>query len=97
MIVRVQGSGQYRLAERDIAELQSIDHKLVDAVHAQDEVQVHALLDEMIDLVKTKGTPVGIDELVSSDTVLPHDTITVEEVQALLEHESLVGTAKTAG
>jgi hypothetical protein len=96
MIVRVQGSGQYRLADSDVDTLKAFDHKLVDAVHARDQVQVHQLLDEMIALVQGKGQPLDIDELVESETVLPHDTITVEEVQSLLQHESLVGTAIAA-
>jgi hypothetical protein len=97
MIVRVQGSGQYRLAESEVAALQDLDRRLVDAVHARDKLQVHQILDEMIALVQSKGQPVGVDELVASDTVLPHDTITVEEVHSLLQHESLIGAANPAG
>ena len=93
MIVRVQGSGQYRLAEPEVQALHTLDHQLVQAVHAKDEVQAHQLLSQMIALVQTKGSLVAEDELVASDTVLPPDTISVEEVEALLQHESLVGSA----
>ncbi|MDB5056768.1 MAG: hypothetical protein JWO59_240 [Chloroflexi bacterium] len=97
MIVRVQGSGQYKLAQNDVDGLQALDRKLVEAVHAKDEIQVHQILDEMIALVQSKGIPLGAGELVSSDTVLPHDAISIEEVQSLLQHESLVGATQSAG
>ena len=92
MIVRVQGSGQYRLGEADVQALHELDHRLVVAVHAADEVQAHQVLGDMIALVQDKGSVVGDDELVASDTVLPHDSISVAEVGALLQHESLVGS-----
>jgi len=93
MIVRVQGIGQYRLGDADVQALHALDHKLVEAVHAGDEVQAHQVLGDMIALVQDKGSVVGDDELVASDTVLPHDSISVAEVGALLRHESLVGSA----
>jgi hypothetical protein len=96
MIVRVQGSGQYRLADSEVEALKGFDHQLVDAVHARDQILVHQLLDEMIALVQGKGQPLEIHELLESETVLPHDTITLEEVESLLLHESLVGTANAA-
>jgi hypothetical protein len=97
MIVRVQGSGQYRLADSDVQALHGLDQKLVEAVHAHDDVMVHQLLSEMIALVQANGSPLGAEELLSSDTVLPPSTLSIEEVQALLQHESLVGTAHPAG
>ncbi|MGH2390744.1 MAG: PspA-associated protein PspAA [Chloroflexota bacterium] len=89
----MQGSGQYRLADADVQTLHELDQRLVGAVHAGDEVLAHQVLGEMIALVQGKGSVVGDDELVASDTVLPHDSISVAEVGALLQHESLVGSA----
>jgi PspAA-like protein len=93
MIVRVQGSGQYRLGVADVQALHELDHRLVGAVHVGNEVLAHEVLGEMIALVQGKGSVVGDDELVASDTVLPHDSISVAEVGALLQHASLVGSA----
>lgn len=93
MIVRVQGSGQYRLTDTDVQALHALDHRLVEAVKARDEVRTHQVLAEMIALAQDKGSPVGDEELASSDTVLPFDSISVDEVGALLKHESLVGSA----
>ncbi len=96
MIVRVLGSGQYILSDSTEQSLHDLDRSLYSAVEARDDVGTHRLLDEMIALVRHKGTPVGLAELVASDAVLPHDTITIEEVQALLEGEDLVGSGHPA-
>lgn len=90
MIVRVQGSGQFHLDSAAVTELEALDHQLVAAVHADDEEQVHALLGSMIDLVQIKGSTMHQDDLVASDIVLPPSTITLEEVQALLDEDGLV-------
>ena len=96
MIVRVQGSGQYRLDEPEVQALHGLDHQLVTAVREHDEVRTHQILSQMIDLVQSRGDCVPDDELVSSGTVLPPDTLSLEEVQELLQHESLIGTAPPA-
>ena len=97
MIVRVQGSGQYQLAEAAVDQLNQIDLQLVDAVHAHDELRTHGLLQQMIELVQTTGSAIGDDDLVASDTILPPDTVTVEEVQALLHEEGLVPSRSGQG
>jgi phage shock protein A len=93
LIVRVQGSGQYRLAQPEIDALHSLDHQLAEAVHASDGQHVHQLLGQMVTLVQTRGTSIGADELVASATILPPDTLTVEEVHALLKDDSLLDAA----
>jgi len=89
-IVRVQGSGQYRLAQPEMAELRGIDRQLAEAVRAHDGPRFHALLSQMITLVRTQGSRLGPDELVTSETILPPDTLTVEEAAALLHDDSLL-------
>jgi phage shock protein A len=90
LIVRVQGGGQYRLAQPEIDELHQLDHQLADAVQAHDDKGVHALLTQMVTLVQTRGASVGPEELVTSATILPPTTLTVEEVRALLHDGSLL-------
>lgn len=92
--MRVQGSGQYRLMQPEIAALDGLDHRLSVAVHAHDEQQVHAVLGQMITLVQRRGTSVGPDELVTSTTILPPDTIDIEDVQALLHGDSTIWTGE---
>ena len=94
LVVRVQGSGQYRLAQPEIDELQHLDQQLTEAVYAHDDQRVHTLLGQMIALVQTRGSSVGPEEVVTSHTVLPPDTLSVEEVRALLHEDGLIeGTA----
>lgn len=90
MVVRVQGGGQYRLDQPAVDDLQSLDHQLTDAVQAHDSGKVHALLSQMIVLVQTRGQSVGTDQVVPSEAILPPDTVTVEEVQAMLHQGGLV-------
>ncbi len=53
-------------------------------------VRVHELLGQMVNLVQTRETSIGHDELVVSEIILPSSTLTMEEVQALLRHDSLL-------
>ena len=96
LVVRVQGSGQYRLAQPDIDELQHLDQQLTDAAHARDDQQVHALLGQMIALVQTHGTALDNAEVITSEAILPPSTITLEEVQSLIHDDGLVEGTPTA-
>ncbi|MFI5270407.1 MAG: hypothetical protein ACHQ7M_23770 [Chloroflexota bacterium] len=86
----MQGSGQYRLAQPEIEELHALDHQLAEAVDVGNGPRVHDLLGQMVSLARTRGTSVGPYELVASETILPPDTLTVEEVHALLHDDSLL-------
>ena len=89
-IVRVQGSGQYRLAQPEMEALRSLDRLLAEAVRAHDGPRFHALLSQMITMVRTQGSRLEPDEVVSSETILPPDTLTVEEAAALLHDDGLL-------
>ena len=93
MVVRVQGNGQYRLAQPDIDELHDLDRRLADAVVARDEQGFHGLLSQLTNLVQTKGLGIGPDELVTSATILPPSTLTVKEAKTLLHDDSLLKSA----
>ncbi|GAC1433734.1 MAG: hypothetical protein NVSMB65_07710 [Chloroflexota bacterium] len=90
MIVRVQSLGQYRLDSGPIARLQDLDTQLVSAVGATTEEKVHELLGQIVALVRAQGRPVGLDELVPSDLVLPAPDATLEEVRAVLREDGLI-------
>jgi hypothetical protein len=96
VIIRVLGSGQYELSESTVQTLHNLDNGLLAAIEAKDDIRAHRLLDGIIAFVQREGTPIGLDVLVPSDAVLPQDTITIEEVQALLKHEELVGLGSPA-
>ena len=90
MIVRILTEGQFNLPSAYLDELNEIDNRLVEVVEQEDRAKFGVLLKEMLDLVREKGTPVPIDELVESDLVLPEPDITLEEAEELFTGEGIL-------
>ncbi len=90
MIVRILTEGQFNLPGAHVDELNEIDNRLVEVVEQDDRPRFEALLKEMLDLVREKGTPVPVDELVESDLVLPEPDITLEEAEELFTGEGML-------
>ena len=90
MIVRILTEGQFNLPGAHLDELNEIDNRLVEVVEQQDRAKFDVLLKEMLDLVREKGTPVPLEELVESDVVLPEPDITLEEAEELFTGEGVL-------
>ncbi len=90
MIVRILTEGQFNLPGAHVDELNEIDNRLVEVVEQEDRPQFEVLLKQMLDLVREKGTPVPVDELVESDLVLPEPDITLEEAEELFTGEGML-------
>jgi hypothetical protein len=90
VIVRIAMEDQYRLPDEDVARLNELDNQAVEAADAGDEARLAALLAEMHELVRTDGTPVGDDELLESDVILPPPDATLEEVRHEFTGEGLI-------
>lgn len=90
MIVRILTEGQYDLPGAFIDDLNAIDNELVEIVAAEDVEGFARVLKQMLDLVREKGSPVPIDELVESDLVLPEPDITLLEAEEMFVGEGLV-------
>lgn len=90
MIVRVQGSGQYRLDDSARLALESIDAALIAAVGRGDAAQTHTLLNQAIDLVQSQGVALAPTDLASSDLILPPMGSSLEETDAFLRDEGLL-------
>ena len=90
MIVRILSEGQYNLPGAFVDELNEIDNELVEIVEREDRDGFGTQLKTMLDLVREKGTPLSIDELVESDLVLPQPDITLEEAADLFTGEGLL-------
>ena len=71
--------GLPRLPDDDAAALNALDNDAVAAVVAGDEDSFHEAFEQMIDLVRRAGTPLGEDELEESDVILPPPDTTLEE------------------
>jgi len=84
MIVRVQGSGQYRLDGAAQGELVSIDARLVAALERGAADEAHTLLGQAVSLVQTRGVALPNDILSPSDLILPPADASLEEIAAVV-------------
>lgn len=90
MIVRILGEGQYRLTDDHVDELNTMDAKVEAAVEAGDEASFAEALATLLASVRSDGTPVGDDELINSDNILPPSDASLAEVSEMLGDEGLI-------
>ena len=90
MIVRILTEGQYNLPSEYLDELNMIDNQIVDLVAKNSRSEFGSMIASMLNLVREKGTPVPIDEMVESDIVLPEPDITLDEAAELFTGEGIV-------
>jgi hypothetical protein len=90
LIVRISTEGQYEVADADVDGLNELDNAAVDACQASDEATFHQVFNQLLDYVRTKGTPVEGDELVGSDIILPPPDVSLEEASEEFQGEGLI-------
>ena len=90
MIVRIAAEGQFKLPDDVQAKLNELDNEAVSAVEAGDEGRFHELFNEMISLVESGGEPVGDDELVESQVIIPPRDLTFEEAKGEFTGEGII-------
>ncbi len=90
MIVRIAEDKQYEFPDDQAEQLNDLDNQLVGAVESGDQGQFADLWGKMIELVRSSGTPVGDDELVGSDVILPPEDITFAEAANEFTGEGLI-------
>ena len=90
MIVRILSEGQFNLPGACIDELNEIDNRMVAAVESEDAAAFARLLGEMLTLVREKGAPVPVEELVESDLILPETDLTLEEAEHIFIGDGLL-------
>jgi len=90
VIVRILGEDQFRVDDDTAARLTALDKDLDAAVNAADEAAFKVALDSAIGLVHN-GAPVGEDEFVTADYILPFSDATVGEVRKLLADGMIPG------
>jgi hypothetical protein len=79
VIVRISTEGQYRIPDGDADRLNDLDNEAVTAVEAGDEDRFHEVFEQMLEMVRSDGTPLGDDELEESDVILPPPDLTFTE------------------
>jgi len=90
VIIRLMGEGQYRIDDSLLERLNELDDRATAAAEANDEAAVDQALEEMFELVKSEGTPLGDDELHPSDVLIPPSDLTLEETKQLMTHEGFI-------
>jgi hypothetical protein len=90
VIVRIAGQGQYELPEDLLAKLNELDNEAVTAVESGDEQRFHDLFEQMLELIESGGSPLGEEELVESQVIVPPRDVSFEEARAEFTGEGLI-------
>jgi hypothetical protein len=90
VIVRISTEGQYELDESAAQRLNELDDAAVGACESEDEQSFHQVFAQLLDFVRTNGTPVPEDELGPSDVILPPPDTSLEEAKAEFTGEGLI-------
>jgi hypothetical protein len=90
VIARIATESQYRLDDEAAASLNDLDNEVVAAVDSGDEDRFHEVFEQMLDLVRREGTPLGDDELEESDVILPPPDISFVEARSEFTGEGLI-------
>ncbi len=90
IVVRVLGSGQFRLDDAEIGRLNELDNAVAAAVAAGDGAAFDRSFTELIAHVRGSGAPVPDGELVTSDHVLPAADTTLEEAREAFAGEGAI-------
>lgn len=90
MIVRILGEGQYRLESGYLDQLNELDNRLVALLAEGGEEGFQPVFDDMLRLVRERGEPVPVDELVTSEVVLPDPSSHLEDIKPLFTGEGVV-------
>jgi hypothetical protein len=91
VIVRILGEGQFRVDDDTAMKLNALDKDLDAAVRDDEEAVFRAALRAAVALVKTSGTPLSADEIVTAEFILPFSDATISEVRKLLADGTITG------
>jgi hypothetical protein len=90
MIVRILDEGQLQLDDSASAELNSLDATLEKAVNSGDEAAFRSALLALLDRVRALGTPLAVDSLEPSDSILPRADADLDEVRSMMTDEGYI-------
>jgi hypothetical protein len=90
MIVRISGEDQYRLEDSEGDRLNELEKKVIAIVESGEGDGFKTAFAELLDFVRSHGTPVGEDELEGSDVILPPSDVTFQEVGREFTGEGLI-------
>jgi hypothetical protein len=90
MIVRISGEDQYRVPDDESARVQELEQAVVTIVEGGREDGFPDAYAALLDYVRTHGSPVGDDELETSDLILPPSDLTFAEAGREFTGEGLI-------
>ena len=90
MIVRILGEGQLEIEDSAADELGSLDAALDKAVSEEDEQEFRRALTDLVDRVRSLGTPLPADALGPSDLIVPRAGANLDEVRSLLTEDGYI-------
>jgi hypothetical protein len=90
MIVRISGEGQYRLADSDSEHLNELESRVVSIVEGGSDDGFAEAFGALLDYVRAQGTPLGDDELETSQVILPPSDISFQEAGSEFTGEGLI-------
>jgi len=90
VIVRIATEGQYEVDDSIVDELNEIDNRCVESVDAGDEAGFQSAYDELLTLIRDRGTELGEDELTESQLILPPPDLSFAEAGEQFTGEGLI-------
>jgi hypothetical protein len=90
VIVRISTEGQYQLPDSETDRLNDLDNDAVAAVDAGDEDRFHTVFEQMLDLVRSEGSPLTDGDLVESDVIIPPPDLTFAEAGEQFTGDGLI-------
>jgi predicted alpha/beta hydrolase len=90
VIVRIATEDQYEIPGDHYAEVNDLDNAVVAAVQAKDDEAYVKRFAELIDWIRTNGTPVADDDLRESDVIVPPPDTSFEEASVEFTGEGII-------
>ena len=89
-VVRILGSGQFRLDDSEVGHLNELDNAVAATVAARDSAGFDRAFGALIAHVREHGAAVPDGELVTSDHVLPAEDTTLDEAREAFSGEGAI-------
>ena len=90
MIVRISGEDQYRLSDDAADRLNELENAVVTVIEGGREDGFADAYRALLDYVRTNGTPIGEEELETSEVILPPADMSFEEAGREFTGEGLI-------
>ena len=81
MIVRILGEGQYEVDEGAVERMHELDEGCEAALQEGDGERFHSCYTELLEHLRSSGSPLADDDLRASDLMLPPPDVTVDEAR----------------